>query len=107
MTRKYIRYNNVMVIISLLRILLALFTLWEYFWLITYLLSANYRNKTIITISYFAYQNQLNLNIFDCILNSIEVGKTVSEQFFFFLTKKTIIKLVRKLKVLKLLMILI
>jgi len=99
MTRKYIRYNNIMVIISLLRILLALFhSIGIFFGLSTYLLSANYRNKTIDNYKLFCVSESVKFKYVDCILNSIEVGKTVSEQLLFlFLTKKTIIRLVRTL----------
>ena len=100
MTGKYIRYNNIMVIISLLRILLALFhSMGVFFGLFTYLLSANYRNKTIDNYKLFCISESIKFKYVDCILNSIEVGKTVSEQLLFLLlTKKTIIKLIKTIK---------
>ena len=60
MTGKYIRYNNIMVIISLLRILLALFhSMGVFFGLFTYLLSANYRNKTIDNYKLFCISESI------------------------------------------------
>ena len=84
-----------MVTNSLLRILLAFFhTIGIFFGLFAYLLSANYRNKIIDNYMLFCISESIKFKYIDCILNSIEVGKTVSEQLLFlFLTKKTIIKL--------------
>ena len=89
-----------MVTISILRILLALFhSIGVFFGLFAYLLSANYRNKTINNYKLFCISESIKFKYIDCILNSIEVGKTVSEQLLFlFLTKKTIIKLIRTIK---------
>ena len=89
-----------MVTISILRILLALFhSIGIFFGLFAYLLSANYRNKTIDNYKLYCLSESIKFKYSDCILNSIEVGKTVSEQLLFlFLTKKTIIKLVRTIK---------
>lgn len=89
-----------MVTISLLRILLALFyTIGIFFGLFAYLLSANYRNKIIDNYMLFCISESIKFNYIDCVLNSIEVGKTVSEQLLFlFLTKKTIIKLVKTIR---------
>ena len=89
-----------MVTISILRILLALFhSIGIFFGLFAYLLSANYRNKTIDNYKLFCISESIKFKYIDCILNSIEVGKTVSEQLLFlFLTKKTIIKLVKTIK---------
>ena len=89
-----------MVTIGLLRTLLALFhSIGFFFGLSAYLLSANYRNKTIDNYKIFCISESIKFKYIDCILNSIEIGKTVSEQLLFvFLTKKTIIKLVRTIK---------
>ena len=89
-----------MVTISLLRILLALFhTIGIFFGLFAYLLSANYRNKIIDNYMLFCLSESIKFKYIDCILNSIEVGKIVSEQLLFlFLTKKTIIKLIKTIR---------
>ena len=47
----------------------------------------------------FCISESIKFKYIDCILNSIEVGKTVSEQLLFlFLTKRTIIKLVKTIR---------
>ena len=89
-----------MVIISLIRILLALFhSIGVFFGVFAYLSSSNYRTKTIDNYRLFCISESIKFKYIDCILNSIEVGKTISEQLLFlFLTKKTIIKLVKTIK---------
>jgi len=89
-----------MVTISILRILLALFhSIGIFFGLFAYFLSANYRNKTIDNYKLFCISESVKFKYTDCILNSIEVGKTISEQLLFlFLTKKMITKLIRTVK---------
>ena len=73
-----------MVTISILRIFLALFhSIGIFFGLFAYLLSANYRNKTIDNYRLFCISESVKFKYTDCILNSIEVGKTISEQLLF------------------------
>jgi KDO2-lipid IV(A) lauroyltransferase len=89
-----------MVTISVLRLSLALFQFAGiFFGLIAYFFSANYRNKTIDNYNLFCQSESIEFKYLDCILNSIEVGKTVSEQLLFlFLTKKSIVKLIKTVK---------
>lgn len=89
-----------MVTIGLLRLLLLFFHfIGVFFGLFAYFLSANYRKKTIDNYKLFCVSESIKFRYLDCILNTIEVGKTVSEQLLFlFLTKKIIIKLIRTIK---------